>query len=95
LFTTAGGVNARNIARWDGATWSALEGPAGNGIDWAALALHGFENGRGPGLAAAGYLNSAGGLASDRFAVWRQPTTLVFDDGFESGDLSAWSVASP
>ena len=42
-FESAGGVEAHNIARWDGTSWSALEGPAGNGIDWAALALRGFD----------------------------------------------------
>ena len=94
LFSSAGGVDARNIARWDGASWSALEVPTDNGIDWAALALLGFENGRGPGLAAAGYFNSAGGLASDRFAVWRSPPGIIFADGFETGDTSAWSVTA-
>ena len=88
-------MTVNNIARWDGTSWSALEGPAGNGIDWAALALRGFDDGDGPALAVAGYFNSAGGLASDRFAIWRCPDGLVFWDGFELGDTAGWSATSP
>ena len=29
-----GGVSARNIARWDGTSWTALGGGAGNGVPW-------------------------------------------------------------
>ncbi|MCU0304045.1 MAG: hypothetical protein MUC56_08320, partial [Thermoanaerobaculales bacterium] len=59
-FTSAGGVEARNIARWDGVVWSALEGPAGNGVDNAVWAMRGFNDGEGPALATVGYFSSAG-----------------------------------
>jgi hypothetical protein len=31
-FDRAGAVEANNVARWDGATWSALSGPGGKGV---------------------------------------------------------------
>ena len=94
-FPSAGGVDAYNIARWDGSTWSVLDGPAGNGFEWSVSDLYGYDDDRGPALFAAGYLDSAGGLASDRFAVWRCPDGLLFWDGFELGDTSSWNVTQP
>jgi hypothetical protein len=93
-FTTAGGVPANNIARWDGAAWSAVSGPAGDGVLGPPLAgvraLAGFDDGTGPGLYAGGDFTTAGGLASYNVGRWACTSTL-FADGFESGDTSAWS----
>ncbi|MFN0244178.1 MAG: hypothetical protein ACKVWV_14915 [Planctomycetota bacterium] len=44
-FTTAGGVSCANIARWDGATWSAL----GSGADEEVFACAHFDDGSGAG----------------------------------------------
>ena len=41
-FTSAGGVSAKNVAKWDGARWSAL-GSGMNGVVWA-LAADGTVN---------------------------------------------------
>jgi hypothetical protein len=62
-FTTAGGVVANHIAKWDGTTWSAL----GAGIDGAvfAMALDGAGN-----LYAGGDFTSAGGVAANHIAKW-------------------------
>jgi hypothetical protein len=49
-FTTAGGVAANNIAKWNGTSWSAL----GSGVYGRVLALTGFGDGSGPGLYAGG-----------------------------------------
>ncbi len=59
-FTTAGGVPARNIAKWDGTTWSAL----GSGLDFSvnAIAVEGSN------LYAGGY-NNMGGTNSP-IAMW-------------------------
>jgi len=53
-FTTAGGVSAERIAKWDGASWS----PLGTGVRGAAfpyvLALTVFDDGGGRALYAGG-----------------------------------------
>ena len=38
-FSTAGGISATNIAKWDGSSWSAL---GGLGIKWADSVVHGL-----------------------------------------------------
>jgi hypothetical protein len=40
-----------------------------------------------------GSFRLAGGLAPSRLAAY--DTFLLFDDGFESGDTSAWFSATP
>ncbi len=49
-FITAGGAPASRIAKWDGATWSAL----GSGVNSPVYALTVFNDGSGPALFAAG-----------------------------------------
>jgi len=71
-FTTAGGVPASNLARWDGSTWSAL-GDGVNG-DVYALALDG--SGR---LYVGGDFTSAGGVTGDYIAKW-DPATQTWSD---------------
>lgn len=61
-FTTAGGVPANGIAKWDGTSWSAL----GSGIDGEvkALAFVGSD------LYVGGFFNAAGGVAASKIARW-------------------------
>ena len=55
-FTTAGGVAANRIARWDGGTsWS----PLGSGTNAPVAALLVFDDGTGPALIAGGPFSSA------------------------------------
>src|SRR5205823_3890290 len=61
-FSTAGGVSASRIAKWDGSAWSAL-GSGANGIVWA-LAV----SGRGSDLYAGGDFTTAGGVSASRIA---------------------------
>ena len=90
-FSTAGGVAAHRIAKWDGATWSPLSGPSDNGVnDWVRV-LTVFDDGRGPALYAGGDFRLAGGVLSSRIAKY---SCFVFADGFESGDTSAWLSVS-
>jgi hypothetical protein len=65
-FMTAGGNEARNIAKWDGSTWSAL----GSGTDNSVFALTAFDDGCGPALYAGGMFGTAGGLAVRDIAKW-------------------------
>jgi hypothetical protein len=61
-FTTAGGVAATNIAKWDGNSWSALGSGVNNGV--AALAVSGSV------VYAGGNFTTAGGVAANSIAMW-------------------------
>jgi len=69
-FSTIAGVNADNIARWDGSSWS----PLGSGTNEQVEALAVFDDdGPGPILPAlyvGGFFTMAGGLASPHLARW-------------------------
>jgi hypothetical protein len=71
-FTTAGGVAAKNIARWDGSAWSALGSGVASSLGamtWvSALAV--FDDGNGPRLYVGGRFDLAGGVAASRIARW-------------------------
>jgi hypothetical protein len=68
-FTTAGGVSANFVAKWDGTAWSALGSGMGGGIvsgPWVkALALDAAGN-----LYAGGYFTTAGGVSANHIAKW-------------------------
>lgn len=61
-FTTAGGSEASNIARWSGGAWSSL----GNGIDGPVNALEFFRD----NLYAGGSFTRAGAINSSAIAWW-------------------------
>ena len=65
-FTSAGGVAANNLARWDGSSWSAL----GSGVNGSVYSLTIFDDGTGPALYAGGDFKFAGGGAANRIARW-------------------------
>jgi trimeric autotransporter adhesin len=96
-FTSAGGVPANHIAKWDGAQWSAL----GSGMEGPypyVAALTVFDDGSGPALYACGGFTTAGGVPVNGIAKWNPgapgqwsalgsgmdgdvSTLTVFDDG--------------
>jgi Immunoglobulin I-set domain len=65
-FTTAGGVSANNIAKWDGSSWSSL-GMGTDGIVWAMVV---FDDGSGPDLYVSGQFATAGGVSVNGIARW-------------------------
>ncbi|MBX3362444.1 MAG: hypothetical protein KF912_10010 [Phycisphaeraceae bacterium] len=69
-FTTAGGVTANQIARWNGSAWSALSGPSGVGVNNSVRALAVHDDGSGPALFVGGFFNTAGGVTVNRIAKW-------------------------
>ena len=69
-FTTAGGVPAAAIAKWDGASWSALGSGVGGVTVASVRALAVFDDGSGPALYAGGEFALAGGLSARRIARW-------------------------
>ncbi|MFG0276198.1 MAG: hypothetical protein ACF8QF_14195 [Phycisphaerales bacterium] len=92
VFNTAGGQPVSNIARWDGASWSAL-GPGLNGPVFA-LAVH--DDGTGPALYAGGGFTATGdgatSLSSD--ARWDGSTWSSVGDEL-TGDVLAMTSANP
>ncbi len=66
-FITAGGVIANYVAKWDGATWSAL----GSGMNGAVHALVFDAAGS---LYAGGEFTTAGGVSARRIAKWNGTT---------------------
>jgi hypothetical protein len=69
-FDTAGGVHANAVAQWDGVSWSALIGPAGNGVDLYVDTLGVHDDGSGFALYAGGHFTTAGGVTVNRIARW-------------------------
>jgi hypothetical protein len=67
-FSTAGGVPASRIAKWDGMQWVAL----GSGMDSSVKALAGFDA-TGPALYAGGEFTQAGGMPVNHIAEWSCP----------------------
>ena len=98
LFTSAGGVSASGIAKWDGSSWSAL----GSGLKRTtviALSIFDDGSGSGPALYAGGGFATAGGVSANRIAKWdgsrwsalgsgmnsNVAAMTVFDDGSGNG----------
>jgi hypothetical protein len=65
-FFSVGGVIANDIAKWNGASWSAL----GSGMNNDVHALTVFDDGGGPALYAGGDFSTAGGLDANYIAKW-------------------------
>jgi hypothetical protein len=62
FFTTAGGIPANHIAKWDGTSWSAL----GTGVGNVVYSLAGYNG----NLVAGGLFISAGGNPANYIASW-------------------------
>jgi len=68
-FSTAGGVAASNIAKWDGSSWS----PLGSGVaggPGGVYNLHVYDDGSGPALYVGGWFETAGGITANGIAKW-------------------------
>lgn len=78
--TSAGGIEVKNIARWDGSSWSAL----GSGLEYLESPTRTFcysmivYNGE---LIAGGWFNQAGGVSRYNLAKWNGSTWLSMGDG--------------
>ena len=81
-FTTAGGVSAKNIAKWSGTAWSAL----GSGVNGpvGAVALDDLGN-----LYAGGRFTMAGGVLANNIAKWDGAAWSAVGSGID-GDPSVW-----
>jgi len=93
-FTSAGGVAANGLARWDGESWSPLASQLNPFA--SVFALQVFDDGTGEALYAAGQFNTAGSVAASNVARWdgtswtsvgggfnqNARALAVYDDGF-------------
>ena len=86
-FTTAGGVAANRIAKWDGSSWAAL----GSGMSDNVHALTVFDDGGGPALYAGGFFTTAGGVTANRIAKWDGSSWAALGSGM-SGAVFALTV---
>jgi hypothetical protein len=66
-FTTADGVTANNIAKWDGTDWSTLASGVSTGSSQAVVGAFAWD---GITLYAGGEFTSAGGVAASCIAGW-------------------------
>ncbi len=86
-FTTAGGVEANRIAKWDGESWA----PLGGGMNNTVSALAVFDDGSGPTLYAGGSFTSAGRFGANRIAKWDGESWAPLGDGMNN-TVSALAV---
>ena len=89
-FTSAGGVEAVDIAKWDGRGWSAL-GSGMGGISPYVAALTEHDDGSGPALYAGGMFTSAGGVAAKGIARWDGASWSALGNGVNDS-VSALSL---
>jgi len=78
-FTSAGGAAAKNIARWNGSSWS----PLGSGMNSSVYSLTVFDDGGGPALHAGGWFTSAGGNPANRIARWDGASWSALGSGMD------------
>jgi len=79
-FTTAGGVSANRIAKWNGSSWSAL----GSGLNDEMASLTVFDDGTGPALYAGGSFTTAGGVSANRIAKWNGSSWSALGSGMNN-----------
>ena len=78
-FTTAGGVPANNIAKWNGSTWSAL----GSGMDGTVVCGAGGERDQ---SLRRGIFTTAGGVPANNIAKWDGSAWSALGSGMSGSD---------
>jgi formylglycine-generating enzyme required for sulfatase activity/murein DD-endopeptidase MepM/ murein hydrolase activator NlpD len=87
-FTTAGGVPANRIAKWNGSAWSALGGGTNYALNSSvsALAVNGTN------LYAGGWFASVGRVRANHIAMWNGTEWSALGEGMD-GAVSALAVS--
>lgn len=84
-FQTAGGVPARNIARWDGATWH----PFGNGVEGHVFAILPLSNGD---IVIGGMIGQPGNPALYGVARWNGSVWSAMGDGIDGNSVDSLAL---
>jgi trimeric autotransporter adhesin len=86
-FFSIGRTPAHAIAKWDGASWSAL----GSGVTSFVQVMRAFDDGRGGGasLFVAGGISSAGGVPVRGIARWDGTSWSAVGEGLPGGNIFA------
>ncbi|MFH1748666.1 MAG: hypothetical protein ABIG44_16650 [Planctomycetota bacterium] len=96
-FMRAGGVDAYNIAKWDGVSWSDVGGGLG-GVGYPYVnALTVYDDGTGPALYAGGHFEVAGQVYANHIARWDGQSWAPLGDGINSvgTGVTALAVCQP
>ena len=88
FFGTAGGVVAKNIAKWDNSSWS----PLGNGMDASVRALTSFDDGGGAALYAGGSFTTGSGVVVSRIAKWDGASWVALSSGIGIGGSVVYAL---
>lgn len=90
LFGNAGGNPVFGIAKWDGSTWSALDG----GMNQFVFALAVHDAGQGELLYAGGAFTTAGNISASRIARWDGLAWSALGEGMNQAvfDFATWGA---
>jgi hypothetical protein len=89
-FTTAGGISANRVAKWDGKNWSAVGDGFANGIVWK---LSVFNDGTGDALYAFGTFTASGATPMNRMAKWNGTSWEQWGGGANNTVFNALRIA--
>jgi hypothetical protein len=81
-FSAVAGVSANNVARWNGSAWSAVGGPATNGVDGTVYAIAVAADG---GIYVGGAFNQAGAASANNIARWNGSAWSALGAGANNG----------
>ena len=87
-FTSAGGVAANHVAKWDGSSWAALGSGLGGAAGSTVNVLTVFDDGGGPALYAGGSFTTAGGVAANHIAKWDGSSWAALGSGTTAASCS-------
>ncbi len=99
-FTSIDGVKANRVAKWNGASWSALGGGITTTLPPTYIyeevrALASYDDGSGAALFAAGSFDRAGGDVAEDIAAWRPCTFVGTPYCFGDGSLATPCPCAP
>jgi hypothetical protein len=96
-FPVVDGIEANNILRWDGESWSTLSGPSGTGLDdpyGHVYVMTVYDDGGGAALYVGGTFESAGGVSAPQIARWDGTGWSALTSSFDtSWHGEVWTLA--
>jgi hypothetical protein len=90
MFTSAGGVPAIDVARWNGSSWSPFGAGLGMGNVDSVSALAVYDDGAGPALYAGGSFTTSGGNPLPYLAKWNGSSWTTVGSGLAGNGSSTF-----